>query len=84
MDGNHDTGEFRPLRLMDRQNIGQSQLVQIREVIFYLMPIKIHHHFLFDPANGLDLPEIAVENMPIIVVFGLDYQDAKAKRPRAA
>ncbi len=34
----HDAGELRPLALVDRQDVGQGQLVQIAEIVLDLTP----------------------------------------------
>ena len=81
MERNDDARELRPLRLVDRQDIGQSDLVQIPEVVFCLPTLEIDHHLLLDAVDGFDQPEIAVENVPIIVVFRLDYAVPEAERP---
>ncbi len=78
---NDDARELGTLRLVDRQDIGQSNFIQIAKIVFHLPPLKIDDHYLFDAVNGLDHAQIAVENIPIIVVFGLNYPVPKAKRP---
>ena len=36
----HDDREFRPLALMDSDGVGRHYLVEVREGIFYLSPVK--------------------------------------------
>ena len=79
--GDDHAGELGPLRFMDRQDIGQGDLVEITEVVLHLPTLEVHHHFLLNPVDRLDHPEVAVENITIIVVFGLNYPVPKAKRP---
>ena len=73
VDRDHHAGELRPLALVDRKDVGQGQLVEVAEVVLHLPTLETDHHVLLDPVDLLDHPQIAVEHIPIIVIFRLDY-----------
>ena len=80
MQRDHETRELRPLALVDRQHIGQCQLVRVAEIVPDLPALKADDHPLLDPVDLLDQRQIAIENVTTIVVVGLDSPIPEAKR----
>src|SRR5215469_276062 len=59
---NYHSRELRALRLVDRDRIGQGDLVQLPEVIFHEPFVEAHCDLLLNGINSLDHSDIAIEH----------------------
>src|SRR5215207_6025187 len=73
-----DSGVFRALALVDGGSVGRNQGVEFAERIADLPAIERGNKRAFLLVNPHDCPEIAVENVPVVVVHG--FHDAVARR----
>ena len=78
---NYHRRELRSLRLVDRDRIGQGDLVQLPEVVLNQPFVEAHCDLLLDGINALDDPDVAVEHVLVVVVLGLDDLVADLEPP---
>ena len=69
----HDDREFRPLALMDSDGVGRHYLVEVREGIFYLSPVKFDTYLVVVIVDKRYEAYVAVEDILFVIVLYLHY-----------
>ena len=80
----HDDREFRPLALMDSDGVGRHYLVEVREGIFYLSPVKFDTYLVVVIVDKRYEAYVAVEDILFVIVLYLHYLVAETVEGLAA
>jgi transposase len=76
---NHYRGIFRTLGLVNGDRIGGDDLIELAEVVVDQPAIKVEHELLGLRVNRLNEPEVAIEDIFVVVVDGLHHLVAAPK-----
>ena len=76
---NHHRRKLRTLRLVNRDRVGQRQLIQLAKIVVHLAPVKIDKRLPFLGVDLRDVSDVAVERVLVVVVAGLDHPVANLK-----
>ena len=68
----HYDGKLRRLRLVNADRIRQRDFVQFPVIVFHQSVIEANRNLLLNWINPLHDPDVAVEHVLVVVVFGLD------------
>lgn len=69
---------FRCLGFVDTDSVGKRHFVKFTELLFHYLDLEVDvHHTLFE-VDLLDATNLAVEDLLVIVVDGLQDQPARA------
>ena len=63
---------------MDRRRVGQGQLVQLAKSVHHLASIEDHRHFSLLDIDAGDDAQVAIEDIPVIIIDHLHHLVARA------
>src|SRR5262245_40079603 len=82
--GDHHRRVFAALAFVNRQGVGQGQLIQLVKVVDDLAVVEADRQFLVLQVDAGDAADVAVEDVLVVVVDRLQYLVAGAKGPAEA
>ena len=78
-EGNHHDGKLRALGFVNGDGVSQGEFVELAIIVNHLATFELDAELAFDRIDLSDLADVAIENLFVVIVFGLNHLVANAE-----